>query len=211
MWIFEFLPDSTVCITCIHLTWQIQYFSEGSFVWADQLKSRSDSLEDETPVGSTSMLFAVLVCFRQYQFVFRTGMQWAVLVCCGQYRYCPQHTGIIQIIPVLPSSYRYCPDHTGTAQRIPVSKTNRYCPEHTSTVQSISVLPRCFILQAVWTLNIVLFISQCVGDSGDPLEHSWLRIELEDGGIKSKHFPINRTMITTAKTFIKKGVPCSFT
>ena len=38
MWIFEFLPDSTVCITCIHLTWQIQYFSEGSFVWANQLK-----------------------------------------------------------------------------------------------------------------------------------------------------------------------------
>ena len=41
MWIFEFLPDSTVCITCIHLTWQIQYFSEGLAVFTLTLPAYS--------------------------------------------------------------------------------------------------------------------------------------------------------------------------
>ena len=55
-------------------------------------------------------------------------MIWAVPVCSGQYRYCPEHTGTVQSIPV-PKPNRYCPEHTGTAQSIPVlSGAYRYCP-----------------------------------------------------------------------------------
>ena len=49
--------------------------------------------------------------------------------CSGQYRYCPQHTGTSQIVPVLPRAYRYYPEYTGTVQSILVlSKAYRYCP-----------------------------------------------------------------------------------
>ena len=44
--------------------------------------------------------------------------------------------------------------------------------------------------------------------SGHPQIHNWLEAELEDGGTKSKHFPTNRIITTSAKTFTKEGVPC---
>ena len=53
----------------------------------------------------------------------------------------------IQAVPFSSIRYipfRYCPEHTGTAQSIPVSKTNWYCPEHTGTAQNIPVLSRAY-------------------------------------------------------------------
>ena len=54
-------------------------------------------------------------------------MLWAVSVLPRVYRYCPEHTGIVQNIPVLPRAYRF-QKQTGTAQSIPVlPRTYRYC------------------------------------------------------------------------------------
>ena len=84
-------------------SWQMNFYSHWS-VW--KMKH----------LGSTGMLWTVLVCSGQYQFVFGTGMLWTVPVLPRAYRYCTEHTGTTQSIPVLYRTYQYCPEHTGTVQ-----------------------------------------------------------------------------------------------
>merc|ERR1712030_116486 len=72
-------------------------------------------------------------------------MGWAVLVCSGQYWYTLGSTDTAQSIPV-PKPNRYCPEHTGTAQSIPVlSRAYQYCPgvssfRHHHQANTLSIL-----------------------------------------------------------------------
>ena len=57
-------------------------------------------------LGSTGMLWTVLVCSGQYRYALgSTGMLWAILVCSGQYWYALGNTGLF-LGPVCSGQYR---------------------------------------------------------------------------------------------------------
>ena len=95
-----------------HLISNIWYI----FSLEDETPGKYQYAMDITGMLSTVRIFwAVRVYFWNRYALGSTGMLWAVLVLPRAYRYCPEHTSTAQSIPVLSDhtstvrSYQYCP------------------------------------------------------------------------------------------------------